>query len=88
MLKAKIIYFEDLSKAEQEFQPDNGSGKYDASYIKITDADKTVMILSDAVEPEDATFIRDFNCVVDAINVAYKIGIRNGQKRGRNGRNG
>lgn len=80
MLKVNRVYFEDLTEEEQEIQPDNGSGKEYANYIKITDGTETIMILSDAVEPEDATFSRDFSDVVDAIEKAYKIGLRDGKK--------
>lgn len=61
-------------------QPNNGCGKECANYIKMTDGSDTVMILSDAVEPEDATFTRDFKEVVKAIEQAYKIGLRDGKK--------
>jgi hypothetical protein len=80
MLKIDLVSFEDLTKEEQEIQPNNGSGKEYASYIKITDGYKTLMILSDAVEPEDATFRRDFLPVMTAIKQAYKIGLRDGKK--------
>jgi len=80
MLKVKRIYFDDLTQEEQKFQPNNGSGKENATYIRITDGMDTVMILSDAAEPEDATFGRDFANVVDAIEIAYKIGLRDGKR--------
>jgi len=71
--------FEDLTEEERRFQPDNGSGKLDANYIKLTDKGETVTILSDAVEPEDATFVRDFSDVLDAIETAYEIGVKDGR---------
>lgn len=80
MLKVNIVPFYELTEEEQKFQPNNGCGKEYANYIKITDGSKTVMILSDAVEPKDATFSRDFSDVVDAIEEAYKIGLRDGKK--------
>ena len=80
MLKVNLVSFEDLTEEEKEIQPNNGCGKEYANYIKITDGYKTVMILSDAVEPEDARFSRDFRDFVDAIEKAYKIGIRDGKK--------
>ncbi|KYC67198.1 hypothetical protein [Heyndrickxia coagulans] len=80
MLKVNLVSFEDLTEEEKEIQPNNGCGKEYANYIKITDGYKTVMILSDAVEPEDARFSRDFRDFVDAIEEAYKIGIRDGKK--------
>ncbi|CAG9620849.1 hypothetical protein [Sutcliffiella rhizosphaerae] len=80
MLKVNLVSFEDLSEEEKESQPNNGCGKEYANYIKINDGEKTLMILSDAVEPEDATFSRDFSDVVEAIEEAYKIGYRDGKK--------
>lgn len=83
MLKVDIVNFDDLTDEEKKFQPNNGCGKEYANYIKITDGSETVMILSDAVEPEDATFRRDFSNVVSAILMAYKIGIRDGKRLNR-----
>jgi hypothetical protein len=79
MLKVNVLYFDDLTEEEQQEQPDNGSGKEYATYIKIADDSETVMILSDAAEPEDATYGRDFSDVVNAIEEAYKIGLRDGK---------
>jgi len=53
-----------------------GSGKEYASYIKITNDGETLMILSDAVEPEDATFVRDFSDVFDALELVYEQGLK------------
>ena len=80
MLKVNVVSFQELSEQEQKLQPNNGCGKEYANYIKITDGSETVMILSDAVEPEDATFRRDFSNVVSAIKKAYEIGIRDGKR--------
>lgn len=80
MLKVKSLSFEDLSEEEQKSQPDNGSGREYATYIKITDGVETVMILSDSAEPEDATYGRDFSDVIGAIEEAYKIGLRDGKR--------
>lgn len=83
MLKVNLVSYEDLTDEEKKFQPNNGVGKEYANYIKITNDSETVMILSDAVEPEDATFRRDFSNVVFAIEKAYKIGIRDGKRLNR-----
>ncbi|MDH5161483.1 hypothetical protein [Heyndrickxia oleronia] len=80
MLKVNLVSFDDLTEEEQQLQPNNGWGKEYANYIRITDGAETVMILSDAFEPEDGTFTRDLCYVVDAINEAYKIGLRDGKK--------
>lgn len=83
MIKVNLVHFEDLTEEEKEVQPNNGSGKEYANYIKITDGSKLVMILSDAVEPEDATFTRDFREVIHAIEEAYKYGFRDGKRVGK-----
>jgi hypothetical protein len=80
MLKVNLVNFDDLTDEEQKFQPNNGWGKEVANYIKLVDGTETIMILSDAFEPEDGTFRRDLSDVVDAIKEAYKIGLRDGKK--------
>jgi hypothetical protein len=80
MLTVNIVEFEELTEEEQQVQPDNGCGKEYANYIKVTDGIETVMIISDAIEPEDATFRRDLGCVTTAIIKAYKLGLRDGRK--------
>jgi len=79
MLKAEIVNFEDLTEEEQEFQPNNGSGKECAHYVKLIHSEKTLIILSDAAEPEDATFTRDFSDVLRAIKIAYEMGLKDSQ---------
>ena len=49
----------------------NGAGKEDANYIVIEDGEHKA-VYSDAVEPEDATFGRDFDWIVSEINRAKK----------------
>ena len=80
VLKVELVNYDDLTGSEKEKQPNNGCGKWNATYIKISDAGRTLMILSDAMEPEDATFTRDLWKVVDAINLAYIRGIQDGKK--------
>lgn len=74
MLKVEMVSYGDLTEEEQEHQPNNGNGKEYATYIKLIHDGDTLMILSDAVEPEDATFGRDFFDVVTAIELAYTTG--------------
>lgn len=66
-MKAKMVSFEDLTPEEQESQPNNGTGKEYASYIVIEDSDGK-RIYSDAMEPEDASFIRDLSWIIDELN--------------------
>ncbi|WP_340499974.1 hypothetical protein [Caldifermentibacillus hisashii] len=80
VLKVELVYYDDLSEKEKETQPDNGCGKEYARYIKISNAGQTLMILSDAIEPEDATFNRDLRSVIDAVKLAYVQGIKDGKK--------
>lgn len=80
MLKINIVFFDELTDNEQAIQPNNGRGKEYASYIKITDGAETLMLLSDAVEAEDARFTRDFNCIVDALEQVYLKGLQDGKK--------
>lgn len=80
MLKVEVLSYEDLTPEEQEVQPNNGWGKEYATYIKVTDGGRTVEILSDAVEPEDAMFGRDFSCIPEVIKHAYRIGIQHGKR--------
>ena len=75
MLRVKLVEFEELTEEEQDIQPENGKGRRLANYVKITDGDETVSILSDAAEPEDANYRRDFGNVIPAIERAYKIGL-------------
>lgn len=78
MLKVELVGYNYLTEEEKSHQPDNGNGKEYANYIKISKEGETIRILSDAVEPEDATFSRDFNEVVDVIQLVYEIGKSDG----------
>lgn len=78
--KVELVGYEDLTKEQQIQQPNNGNGREYANYIKVTHNGKVIDILSDAVEPEDATFIRDFSDVVDMIREAYQLGFEDGKK--------
>ena len=74
MLEINCVGFDDLTKEQQEDQPDNGSGKEYASYLKITLGGAVVAIHSDAMEPEDCVFCRDLSWVKGAIKQAYELG--------------
>ena len=50
-------------------------GKEEATYLRITHKGKTIGLFSDAVEPEDATFGRDYSWIGDIILKAYQLGI-------------
>jgi hypothetical protein len=74
MLEVESLSFTDLTDEEKQSVPNNGAGKEYASYIKVTHNGKTLYLESDAVEPEDATFYRDFGWVSAAIQKAYDLG--------------
>lgn len=62
-LTIQTLYFDDLTEEEQDDQPDNGAGKENASYLKVTFKDGTTEIFSDAMEPEDVRFCRDLSWI-------------------------
>ncbi len=78
MLEIKIIGFDSLTVEEKEDQPNNGSGREYATYLRIMYGGKTIAVYSDAMEPEDCTFGRDLNWIVDAVKAAYELGKHDG----------
>lgn len=66
--------YEELSDAEKLGVSNNGSGKEDAFYIRVTYKGKTIRLESDAMEPEDATFGRDLGWIKEALEEAYELG--------------
>lgn len=74
-----LITADDLSEEELKVQPDNGSGKDYASYLKIYHKGYVVGIFSDAMEPEDARFLRDMSWISGALERAYNLGFKDGQ---------
>jgi hypothetical protein len=74
MLEVTTVYFDDLTEDEKGQQPNNGSGKEYAGYLKVTHGGNVIGIHSDAMEPEDCTFGRDLSWVEDAIKTAYELG--------------
>lgn len=74
MLKTEMIGFDDLTKDEQNEQPNNGCGKEEANYLRVTHKGNTMAIYSDAMEPEDCVFYRDLKWVASALTGAYQLG--------------
>ena len=74
MLQVISCRFDDLTEEEKEIVPNNGSGMKYAGYIKIIHNGETILLESDAMEPEDAIFARDLNWVYDACIKCYEIG--------------
>jgi len=73
MLDIKVLDFTELTKEEQDEQPNNGRGKENASYLLVDDY-QTIAIYSDAMEPEDCSFHRDLSWIRKAMLEAYELG--------------
>ena len=69
-----IESFEDLSQDEQEIASDGGYGKECAYYIRVRHDGKTILLESDAIEPEDKTFCRDLSWIAKWLVKAYELG--------------
>ena len=74
MLEILIQDYADLSDEEKAGTSNNGSGKEYATYIRIKHNGETIRLESDAVEPEDANFGRDFSWVAEALMECYEFG--------------
>lgn len=66
--------FDDLSDEEKQSASDNGYGKYYAAYIRIRHDGETLLLESDAIEPEDKTFYRDLSWITEWLKKAYELG--------------
>lgn len=73
--QVQIQTFKDLSEAEKEAVPNNGSGREYANYLRVTHKGRTLFLESDASEPEDASFSRDLSWIVGALRQAYELGL-------------
>jgi len=68
------LNYSDLTEEEKDNVPDNGSGKEYAGYIRVVHNGKTILLESDAMEPEDARFNRDLSWITGIIKKAHEIG--------------
>lgn len=75
-LKVDFVRFEKLTKEER----DKHCAKDDSTYLRVQYNDKTILLKSDIMEPEDACFNRDLKWVDGAIKLAYELGFQDGQK--------
>jgi hypothetical protein len=73
-MEIKTLRYNDLTDEEKEDVPNSGSGKKYAYYIKITHEGKTLCLESDAMEPEDAIFLRDLSWIPGMLQKCYEIG--------------
>ena len=74
MLEVTMPQFEELTDDEQANVSNNGNGKEYAGYLRVTHDGQTILLESDAMEPEDAMFCRDLSWILDIIEKAYEIG--------------
>jgi len=79
MLEVTTPQYEELTEDEQANASNNGSGKKYADYIRITHNGETILLVSDAMEREDATFSRDLSWIVDALYKCYELGKIDGE---------
>lgn len=75
-MKVEQISYENLTDDEKSSVPNNGGGKEDASYIKVTHHGETIALESDAMEPEDCYFYRDLSWVAPLIKRVYELGLK------------
>jgi len=68
------ISYEDLTDEEKLEAPNNGCGKEDASYIRVTHKNELIALESDAMEQEDTRFYRDLKWIAPLIEKAYFMG--------------
>ena len=74
MFNVTLEGFDDLSDEEKQCASDNGCGKELANYIRVTHNGKTILLESDAIEPEDKNFHRDLSWIACWIKKAYELG--------------
>jgi hypothetical protein len=74
MFKVKMQSFKDLTEDEKDQASNNGAGMEYAGYIRVIRNGETLYLLSDAMEPEDASFYRDLSWVSNVIAHAYELG--------------
>ena len=80
MFKVVRCWYDDLTDEEKNDVPNNGyGGKEEANYLRLIHNDETYDLISDAMEPEDATFTRDLFWVKAAIEQAYELGYADGK---------
>lgn len=78
-MKLEMLTYEDLTEEERADAPNNGHGAVAARYLRVQfNPNEKNVVYSDAMEPEDATFMRDLNWVLDAVSTAFEAGLRQG----------
>ena len=74
MLEITRPSFSELTEQERNNASHNGSGPEYAGYIRVTYNGETILLESDAMEREDATFSRDLSWITGIIEKAYELG--------------
>ncbi len=75
-MNVAITNWRNLTDEEKSEASNNGVGKEDANYLRVTWEDGTTETFSDAMEPEDALFTRDLSWISDLVVKAYNVGAR------------
>lgn len=74
-LQVNYLEYDDLHAGDKQDVSDNGCGKDYATYMHVELNGKTLMMVSDAIEPEDATFGRDLNWIGGLLEQVYQAGL-------------
>ena len=70
------VYYDDMDEDGNELSQDYGWNHH----LVMTEDGEEVRRESDGGEPEDNSFMRDWNWVADAISQAYNIGLKHGKE--------
>jgi len=73
-MKARLLFWEDLTEEEMLSVPDNGCGKEYANYLEVDFGNGDTELYSDAMESEDATFTRDLDWIIGLVERAFEAG--------------
>lgn len=76
MLEVSVLSIDELTEEEKE----NVCADDYHYYLKVTHKGKEILFKSDAMEPEDCTFMRDLSWISSIINRAYRLGVEDGYK--------
>ncbi len=79
MLEITGPAFHELTDEEKNNVSNNGAGAKYAGYIRVNHNGKTLILESDAMEPEDAMFCRDLSWIAGALKKCYEIGKEEGK---------
>lgn len=77
--KVELKSYRQLTDTQKEDMPNNGCGREEAGYLHVTHENRTLLLVSDAIEPEDARFRRDLSWIKGALENAYRLGFAAGE---------